>query len=88
MTNKAAGGSTTGKLPESKSLVPGGGESVSTVGGDNLGQWLAAWPEDPKAAQSSTSTIKNLHSQRRYGNDHVGIALGSRRRSRRGSSSR
>jgi hypothetical protein len=36
VSNEAAGGSSGGELPEAESLVPGGGESVSTVRGDDL----------------------------------------------------
>ena len=38
VANKASGGGTGGKLPETESLVPGGGECVGTVGGDHLHQ--------------------------------------------------
>ena len=38
VSNKASGGGTGGKLPETESLVPGGGECVGTVGGDHLHQ--------------------------------------------------
>jgi hypothetical protein len=34
--NKSAGGGTGGELPKAESLVPGGRESVGTVGGDDL----------------------------------------------------
>ena len=36
VSNKSAGGGTGGELPKAESLVPGGGESIGTVGGDNL----------------------------------------------------
>lgn len=36
VSNKSAGGGSSGKLPEAESLVPGCGKSVSTVGGDHL----------------------------------------------------
>lgn len=36
VADEAAGGDTGGELPEAESLVPGRGESVGTVGGDNL----------------------------------------------------
>lgn len=36
MADKGAGGVASGKLPKSESLVPGRGESVGAVRGDNL----------------------------------------------------
>jgi hypothetical protein len=36
VSNKSAGGGTSGELPEAESLVPGGGEGISTVRGDDL----------------------------------------------------
>lgn len=36
VANEAAGGGASGELPEPESLVPRGGQSVSTVGGNNL----------------------------------------------------
>ena len=36
VSNKSAGGGTSGKLPQAESLIPGGRESVGTVGGDDL----------------------------------------------------
>ena len=36
VSNKSAGGGTSGKLPEAESLVPGCGKSVSTIGRDHL----------------------------------------------------
>ncbi len=36
VADKASGGGTGGKLPEAESLVPRSGESIGTVGGDNL----------------------------------------------------
>lgn len=36
VADKAAGGDTGGELPQAESLVPGRGESVGTVRGDNL----------------------------------------------------
>ena len=35
MTNEAAGGDACGELPEPQGLIPGGGESIGTVGGDD-----------------------------------------------------
>jgi len=37
VADEAAGGDTGGELPEAESLVPRGGQSVGTVGGDDLG---------------------------------------------------
>lgn len=36
VADKSAGGVTGGQLPETERLVPGGGQSVGTVGGDHL----------------------------------------------------
>ena len=36
VANESAGGVAAGKLPEAERLVPGGGQSVGTVGGDHL----------------------------------------------------
>ena len=36
VADEAARSSTAGELPQAESLVPGGGESVGTVGGDDL----------------------------------------------------
>ena len=36
VANEAAGGGAGGELPEAEGLVPGRGESVGTIGGDNL----------------------------------------------------
>lgn len=36
VADEATGGGSGSELPETESLVPGGGESVSTVRGDNL----------------------------------------------------
>ena len=36
VADKAAGGDTGGELPQAQGLVPRGGESVGTVGGDDL----------------------------------------------------
>ncbi|QSZ33384.1 hypothetical protein DSL72_002972 [Monilinia vaccinii-corymbosi] len=36
VSNKSAGGGSSGKLPKAESPVPGGGKSVSTIGGDHL----------------------------------------------------
>jgi len=36
VSNETAGGSSSGKLPKAESLVPRGGKSIGTVGGDNL----------------------------------------------------
>ncbi len=38
MADKGAGGVASGKLPETESLVPGGGESIGAVRGDDLDQ--------------------------------------------------
>jgi hypothetical protein len=38
VANKASCGRTGGKLPEAESLVPGSGESIGAVRGDNLDQ--------------------------------------------------
>ena len=44
VANKAAGGGASGKLPEAEGLVPRRGESVGTVGGDDLFMQLSAQP--------------------------------------------
>jgi hypothetical protein len=36
VADKAAGGDTGGELPQAQGLIPRGGESVGTVGGDDL----------------------------------------------------
>ena len=36
VADKSAGGVTGGQLPQTERLVPGGGQSVGTVGGDHL----------------------------------------------------
>ena len=36
MSDESAGGGTGGKLPEAESLVPGGGEGIGTVRGNDL----------------------------------------------------
>ena len=36
VAHEAARGDTRSKLPQAKSLIPGGGEGVGTVGGDDL----------------------------------------------------
>jgi hypothetical protein len=82
VSDEAAGGGAGGKLPEAESLVPGGGESVSTVRGDNL------YTVSVSHSFSQFRTWLNVRSRRRCGSDRGGIALGIRRRSRRGSSSR
>jgi hypothetical protein len=45
VANKASGGGTGGKLPETQGLVPGSRESIGTVGGDNLDQFQRSFPQ-------------------------------------------
>lgn len=44
VSNKASGGGTRGKLPETESLIPRGRESVCSVRGDNLYKFSASIP--------------------------------------------
>jgi hypothetical protein len=56
VSNKASCSGTGGKLPKAESLVPGGGESIGTVGGDNLDQSQYSCPKDQNRYRAGKHT--------------------------------
>jgi len=83
VSNKSAGGGTGGELPEAESLVPRSRESVGTVRGNDLYRMSAN-----SYSNGLQNSQINVHSRKRCGSGREGIVLGSRRKFRRGSSSR
>lgn len=89
VADEAAGGGARGKLPEAESLVPRGGQSVGTVGGDHLSRspvspsiLLNHTPRIP--ASSFGDRMFNVHSRKRCGSDRGEIAWGNRIATHRG----
>jgi hypothetical protein len=88
VANEAAGGGASGELPEAEGLVPRSGQSVGTVGGDNLNKIA---PSAGRSFNKSHFTSNfpprmrmNVHSRRRCGSDRGEIAWGNRTATRRG----
>lgn len=93
VSNKSAGGGTSGKLPKAESLVPGCGKSVSTIGGDHLEIKVSAFNCNLQIALLIPGATNfewgfNIHSQKQCESDRGEISLGIRMRSHPGSSSR
>lgn len=63
VADEAAGGGTGGKLPEAEGLVPRGGQSVGTVGGDNLKMTPSAHHSLQPRIPPSFPGIQNQHTQ-------------------------
>ena len=83
VADEAAGGGTGGELPEAERLVPGRGEGVGTVGGDDLFSNCQLRRRDFPAGQL-LSYVGDIRSRRRCVSGREDCAWGSRRRSRRG----
>ena len=77
MADEAAGCHTSCKLPQTKGLVPGGGESVGTVGRDDLGNRRVS------TNASRYVEARGVRSQKRCVSGRVGSALGNRSAYRR-----
>lgn len=76
VSDEAAGGLTGGQLPEAQGLVPRGGQSVCTIGGDHLHN------TNRRVSLSLPSTAccrTFLHSPRRCESDPSGCAWGHQR---------
>lgn len=56
VSNKAAGGGTGRELPQTESLVPGGGERIGTVRGDDLDGYKISIVDLPFAATSPSKS--------------------------------
>jgi hypothetical protein len=90
VADEAAGGDTGGELPQAEGLVPGGGESVSTVGGDDLFQNCQLSDSCVLACQLFRVANCGLYvrSRTQCGSGRADSSWGSRTMSRRGSGSR
>lgn len=88
VANEGTGGVSAGKLPEAEGLVPGSGQSVGTVRGDDLHK-TACQPiflliQSPQTWIMDFADGIDIRSQRRCGNGPGGCAWGNRRPARRG----
>lgn len=97
VADEAAGGDTGGELPEAEGLVPRGGQSVGTVGGDDLEAVnpLRLPAANCAAACTAAAALPPIgvpagyvRSRRRCASGRGGSSWGNRTRSRRGSGSR